>query len=197
MDLCTCRSGARCSIYPANDRAVSTHADKKQVPGGYAARLLSKHIIVCCIDDCFYFSSAGCQTVAGRYDNGVPSGAWAEFRKAAGLAHPPNFVAGSRQNTADDGRAFDYLLLTGKEAQLAASGSGNALRTLRFGASGEGVSELQEKLAALPEGARVQKTGVFDWKTLGGVLRWQKENKVAPTGIIAAQTAAVLGLKWS
>jgi len=144
-----------------------------------------------------YFSSAGCQTVSGRYRNGTPNGAWAEFRKAAGLAHPPNFVHGSRENTADDGRPFDYVLLTGKEAQLAVSGNGSALVALRFGASGDRVSELQEKLAALPQGAQVQKTGVFDWKTLGGVLRWQKENKVAPTGLISVQAAASLGLKWS
>ena len=143
-----------------------------------------------------YFSSCGCQTVSGAYRNGVPTGAWAEFRKAAGLAHPPSFVPGSNQNTQDDGREFDYVLLTGKEAQVAASGNGAQLRALRFGASGDGVSELQEKLAAQPGGG-VAKTGVFDWKTLGGVLRWQKDNQLAPTGILVAETAAKLGLRWS
>jgi peptidoglycan hydrolase-like protein with peptidoglycan-binding domain len=59
------------------------------------------------------------------------------------------------------------------------------------------VSALQEKLGALPEGAKVVKSGVFDTKTLGGVLRWQKENKLSPSGIIAADAAAKLGLNWS
>ena len=144
-----------------------------------------------------HFSSAGCQTIAGNYLNGVPTGAWSEFRKAAGLAHPIQFVAGSRQDSSDDGRLFDYVLLTGKEAQLAATGNGVRLRTLRFGSSGDRVSELQERLLARPEGAGVTKSGVFDWKTLGGVLRWQKENKLAPSGIIAVEAAAKLGLNWS
>ena len=144
-----------------------------------------------------YFSSAGCQTIAGNYLNGVPMGAWSEFRKAAGLAHPIQFVSGSRQDTSDDGRQFDYVLLTGKEAQLAATGNSVRLRTLRFGASGERVSELQERLLARPEGAGVTKSGIIDGKTLGGVLRWQKENKLSPSGIIAAEAAAKLGLDWS
>jgi hypothetical protein len=144
-----------------------------------------------------YFSSAGCQTIAGAYDNGLPTGAWAEFRKAAGLAHPLNFLGSSRTETGDDGRQFDYVLLTGKEAQIAAAGSHGPLRTLRFGSSGELVSALQEKLGALPGGAKVGKSGVFDAKTLGGVLRWQKENKLSPSGIIASDAAAKLGLIWS
>jgi hypothetical protein len=144
-----------------------------------------------------YFSSAGCQTIAGACNNGLPMGAWAEFRKAAGLAHPLKFVGGSRSDTADDGRQFDYVLLTGKEAQIAAAGSNRLLRTLRFGSSGESVSALQDKLLALPEGSKVVKSGVFDAKTLGGVLRWQTANKLSPNGIIASDAAAKLGLNWS
>jgi endonuclease G len=142
-----------------------------------------------------YYSSAGCQVVVGAYSGKVPTGAWAEFRKAAGLAHPPQMV--NATDTKDDGRQFDYLLLTGKEAQLVAAGTGAAARTLRFGAKGDGVLELQEKLAALKEGSGVTKTGVFDRKTLGAVIRWQVEGKIAPTGIITADTAATLGLKWT
>jgi hypothetical protein len=144
-----------------------------------------------------YFSSAGCQTIAGAYDNGLPRGAWAEFRKAAGLAHPLNFVGGSRTETGDDGRHFDYVLLTGKEAQLAAAGLYSFLRTLRFGSSGELVSVLQEKLGTVSEGTKSVRSGVFDAKTLGSVLRWQKDNKLSPNGIIASDAAAKLGLNWT
>jgi hypothetical protein len=143
-----------------------------------------------------YFSSCGCQTVAGAYSNGVPTGAWAEFRRAAGLAHPPRFHAGSRAQTSDDNRPFEYVLLTGAEAQLAAAGMGSRLLALRFGASGAKVSELQARLAR--EGQEgLAPTGVFDWKTLGAVLRWQKAAKLAPTGLIAAEAANRLGLKWA
>jgi hypothetical protein len=49
----------------------------------------------------------------------------------------------------------------------------------------------------LPEGMKVVKSGVFDAKTLGGVLRWRKENKLPPSRIIASDAAAKLGLNWS
>jgi hypothetical protein len=143
-----------------------------------------------------FFSSAGCQVIAGAYDaNRLPTGAWAEFRKAAGLGHPIDFVGASA--TTDDGRQYDYCLLTGKDAQLVASGATASVRALRYGSSGEAVVELQEKLAGQPAGAGVDKTGVFDRKTLGAVIRWQVEQKMAPTGTIAAAAASSLGLKWT
>jgi hypothetical protein len=145
-----------------------------------------------------FFSSAGCQVVAGNYDgNLTPTGPWAEFRKAAGLAHPPNFVSKGSRDTKDDGRQFDYVLFTGKEAQLVAKGVTDGLRVLRYGSSGNGVTELQEKLEAQPGAKGVNKTGVFDRATLGAVIRWQGENKLAPTGIVSKQVAASLGLNWT
>jgi hypothetical protein len=143
-----------------------------------------------------YFSSCGCQTVAGGYSNGVPTGAWAEFRRAAGLAQPPRFLAGSRAQTTDDDRPFDYVLLTGAEAQLVAAGMGSRLRTLRFGASGTAVNELQSRLVQGGQDG-VAQTGIFDWKTLGAVVRWQKAVKLAPTGLIGAEAAKQLGLQWA
>jgi hypothetical protein len=143
------------------------------------------------------FSSAGCQVVAGAYSGHTPTGPWAEFRKAADLVHPPQMV--NDRETRDDGRQFDYVLFTGKDAQLVANGApAAALRTLRFGSSGAGVSELQEKLAALGDvGKGVSKTGVVDRATLGGIIRWQVENKLAPIGFIWSETAAKLGLNWT
>lgn len=141
-----------------------------------------------------FFSSAGCQVIAGAYDaNRVPTGAWAAFRHAAGLSHPPAFIGGSSA-TRDDGRSFEYALLTGKEAQLVARGNAKAARALRYGSSGPAVAQLQEKLGAAAAGAA---PGRFDRKTLGAVIRWQAEKKMAPTGIVAAQAAAALGLDWS
>jgi hypothetical protein len=144
-----------------------------------------------------FFSSAGCQVVAGAYSGHTPTGPWAKFREAAGLVHPPQVVNQSTGESRDDGRHFDYFLTTGKDAQLMTAGAANAVRALRFGSSGQGVSDLQEKLAALPAGKGVNKTGVFDRATLGGVIRWQVENKIVPSGIIVAETAAKFGLNWT
>ena len=144
-----------------------------------------------------YFSSAGCQVVAGNYDDKLtPTGPWADFRKAAGLAHPPNFVATGSRDTKDDGRRFDYMLFTGKEAQLVAKGVTDGLRVLRYGSSGDAVKELQEKLAAQPGATSIDKNGTFDRKTLGAVIRWQSEKKLAPTGLVTSEVASGLGLNW-
>jgi endonuclease G len=142
-----------------------------------------------------FFSSAGCQVVSGAYDgNHNPTGAWADFRKAAGLHHPIKFTNGSVSD--QDGQSFDYVLLTGKDAQLVADGKGQAVRALRYGSSGPPVARLQEKLAA-ELGTAVNKTGTFDRITLGAVIRWQVSKKIAPTGIIAAETARLLELNWT
>jgi len=42
--------------------------------------------------------------------------------------------------------------------------------------------------------ALANETGVVDRKTLGAVIRWQGEKKLAPTGIVAAELATSLGL---
>ena len=97
------------------------------------------------------FRSRGCQTVRGSYDTGH-TGEWAEFRTAAGLG-----------NRGDNGKRFDYLLVTGVEAAIASK-----LRTtglvanssvvlehltrLRHGSRGELVSSLQRKLGLTPNG---------------------------------------------
>ena len=142
-----------------------------------------------------FFSSAGCQVVSGAYDaNHIPTGAWAEFRKAAGLHHPIKFTKGSASD--QDGQPFDYALLTGKDAQLVAGGSGKAARALRYGSSGAPVSQLQENLAG-QLGTPVEKTATFDRNTLGAVVRWQVAKKIAPTGIIAAEAARLLNLNWT
>ncbi len=93
------------------------------------------------------FSSAGCQTVRGTVTRGRPQTAWDHlqgpgwkaFRARAGLSDPAT--------EADNGRRFVYVLLTGREAALAARGGDlEALRRLRFGSSGARVGKLQGAL---------------------------------------------------
>jgi len=100
------------------------------------------------------FSSLGCQTVTGTFKDGVHSGPWAAFRKAAGLT----------DNDGEPGRRYLYMLLTGAEARMAsrlrADGlagdpiAARRLRRIRFGSSSEAAKRLQAKLnLADPDGA--------------------------------------------
>jgi hypothetical protein len=139
-----------------------------------------------------FFSSAGCQVVAGRYSNGVPTGAWAEFRKAAGLTHPP-VVKTSRGESEDDGREFDYMLLTGDETALFARDLNAPFKALRYGSSGPKVIELQEKLGLDKDYV----DGGFGRRALGNYILWQRDQKRAPTGIVSIVEARTLGLNWT
>lgn len=92
------------------------------------------------------FSSLGCQTITGTFKDGVHSGPWASFRKAAGLS----------DNDGEPGRRYLYMLLTGAEARIASrlrldgmAGdpiAARRLRRLRFGSSGAAAERLQGKL---------------------------------------------------
>ncbi|MDQ0512157.1 hypothetical protein [Ancylobacter amanitiformis] len=99
------------------------------------------------------FSSFGCQTVTGTFRDGVHSGPWAAFRKAAGLVD----VDGA------PGRRYLYMLLTGAEARLASRlrldgladdpVARRRLRRLRAGSTGPAARRLQERLGlAGPDG---------------------------------------------
>jgi hypothetical protein len=138
-----------------------------------------------------FFSSAGCQVVAGRYRDGIPTGAWAEFRKAAGLTHPPTMLD-QKGATSDDGRDFDYLLSTGDEAAAVATGLADLPKTLRYGSSGSLVVEMQEKL-----GMRLtDRDGVFGRATLGKYLLWRQQEMLPLTGVAWESETRALGLKW-
>jgi endonuclease G len=101
-----------------------------------------------------YFSSFGCQTIIGSADSaGHHMGSWAKFRALAGLATP----------SGTPGAQYLYMLVTGREAYLAAdlrrkklatdNASLQVLRRLRFGSRGPEIAMLQQKLGdAQPDG---------------------------------------------
>ncbi|OEO33123.1 hypothetical protein VW23_008140 [Devosia insulae DS-56] len=100
------------------------------------------------------FSSLGCQTVTGTFKDGVHSGPWAAFRKAAGLT----------DKDGEPGKRYLYMLLTGAEARIASrlrlDGlaadpiAARRLRRIRFGSSSEAAKRLQGKLnLSDPDGA--------------------------------------------
>lgn len=106
------------------------------------------------------FSSAGCQVVKGDYElNSArgfterPRGPWAAFRAAAGLTAPPQMLSG--KSTADDGRRFHYMLLSGREAWLAAIGDlvfQRRYRPVRFGSTGPRVAAVQRMVGEISDG---------------------------------------------
>ena len=94
-----------------------------------------------------YYSSAGCQVIAGSHRRREVDGPWAEFRKSAGLSAIPDSI--------EDGRGFRYMLLTGLEAALAAERSDafvNRYRRVRFGSSGDAARDVQRRLDTVADG---------------------------------------------
>lgn len=117
------------------------------------------------------FSSAGCVVVEGWWDAATsthcdPAGAkgWATFRERAGVTPLVGSSASSVRPAF--GTRYPFLLVTGREARLAASGAVLEKR-LRFGSRGEAVRKLQ---AALGVGV----DGDFGWKTQDAFTSWQR-----------------------
>ncbi len=130
------------------------------------------------------FRSRGCQTVRGGFDAGH-TGEWAQFRNAAGL--------GSR---GDNGKRFDYILVTGVEASIASKlrrsgAAGNSsvvlerLTRLRHGSRGELVSSLQRKLSLKP-------TGVFGAQETKALTSLQRKKFSFADGIYSPDMDARL-----
>lgn len=134
------------------------------------------------------FSSAGCQVVVGypkcaNRNNSPDTGPWKKFKE---------------NGYTIDQESFDYMLLTGIEAQKVSCSQGANLSVrLRFGSKGELVRIVQEKLKKLNF-----YTGDIDddfgFHTLRALLRFQENyfGKDADDGIIGPMTASALKIKW-
>lgn len=107
------------------------------------------------------FSSAGCQTIRGTASRGEPQKSfdhqdgpgWRTFRERAGLGEPAR--------SADDGRRFLYVLLTGRDLALAGGGD-EKYRRLRMGSEGDRVKDLQRSLGVSVDGS-FGKTTALAW----------------------------------
>ena len=130
------------------------------------------------------FSSAGCQTVRGTYNDGEHIGEWAQFRKAVGLG------------TSDNGKRFDYVLVTGLEAAIAAkvrtqniadpAAIQSRLARIRYGSQGDIVKRLQKALNR-PE------TGFFSADDKVALAALQREKLGFADGVYAPDMDAKLG----
>jgi papain like cysteine protease AvrRpt2/putative peptidoglycan binding protein len=132
------------------------------------------------------FSSAGCQTIPGRWtqDRGH-EGLWASFRIAAGL---------SADNRSGWGRQFHYCLLTGRDARLMRDvARPRELARLRFGSRGAAVQALQD---ALSKGSWFTGSigGRFDAETALAFVRWQQNRNGTADAIVTPAIADSLGL---
>ncbi len=129
------------------------------------------------------FSSAGCQTVRGTYNEGEHIGEWAQFRKAVGLG------------TSDNGKRFDYVLVTGLEAAIAAkvrtqniadpAAIQARLARIRYGSQGDVVKRLQKALGR-PE------TGFFNADDKVALAVLQREKLGFADGVYAPEMDAKL-----
>lgn len=129
------------------------------------------------VDGVIFFSSAGCQTVAGAFYQGEHNREWAELIAAVGRP--------------GDKTEFDYLLLSGREARLISESSGNArYKRLRFGSSGDPVDTLRKSLN-LPS----DKKKLFDAQTAKALVDWQRKlTPPAPYGLLDLPQAKRLGI---
>jgi peptidoglycan hydrolase-like protein with peptidoglycan-binding domain len=113
-----------------------------------------------------FFSSAGCQTLPGNFGSGRHTGLWADFRSAAGLS--------PAVPRSENGRLYSYVLLTGRDARLAANNAvPSALVRLRFGSSGPDVQALQQGLKQSGQ-YRGAITGTLDAATSIAYVTWQQ-----------------------
>lgn len=133
------------------------------------------------------FSSAGCQVVPGTVDAATrskPTGAWRQFRIAAGLKPDPDIIVPKPDKpmwvkTSEDGQRFSYVLLSAREVLLAAENrvSDPALLKLRRGAAGERVKRLQEALSLTAD-------GMFGRETQQAIVNRQKILSAWADGVV-------------
>jgi hypothetical protein len=126
----------------------------------------------------------------------TPTGYWASFRMAAGLAPKPDVssVDGEeyRVKTAEDGAVFTYVLMTARELRLAsehlgAAGGDPRFLKLRRGSQGDTVKMLQQSLGVTADGD-------FGFQTQRALIAKQLEMTGEADGVVTAANAAMFGL---
>ncbi len=146
------------------------------------------HAAWCGIDGAVgHYSSQGCQVVVGFPDtidgHRSASGPWMLF-KDNGYATQQNI--------------FDYLLVAGSEAALAANAPDTQTRRLRFGSQGEEVTALQTALIGSGDFVARPDTD-FGPQTLLALLAFQRRVLAQPgvsvDGIAGPRVFAALGLR--
>lgn len=124
------------------------------------------------------FDSAGCQVIRGYYDINDRTrcdGPWASFRRDAGLVGPSGVPIAEE---AMGSGSYEYMLLTGLEAALAASrepGFTEGYHRLRPGSAGPAVLDYKQKLSALFPDIKLAAVDRFDSATSFATLILHKD----------------------
>jgi endonuclease G len=133
------------------------------------------------------FSSAGCQVIAGGFDE--PGGPfrrkWTEFRQALGMRPDHRTLPATGPA---DGTAIPYLLCTGRELRLLAGGK--SLPRLRHGSSGPEAEALAAALGLKPRAG-----APLDGAAIAKLVAWQADKKLPTHGVATPEVAAALGFK--
>jgi hypothetical protein len=125
------------------------------------------------------FSSAGCQTIAGRVKKGVPGTAEGPFAKFIAPFQP-----GKQATT-------EYVMFPGAEVEQMIKDQFRGERiVLRIGSQGDAVKALQRSLG-------LHDDGDFGATTFSALIKFQTDRlgKDADSGIVDARTAAALQLE--
>ena len=146
------------------------------------------------LTDFIKFSSQGAQTVYGRYwpQGRRPTGPWAYFRAALGLED----VDLAAQNSPSDGQTFPYLLCTGREARLHATGARDPspMRRVRYGTWGAHAEQAQTALRRLGL-LKSPVDGKFGRDSMVALLALQKRRRQPRDAVITPTLAQQLKLK--
>lgn len=130
------------------------------------------------------YASKGCQTIYGWYsDPATPAKLWKAFQEALGIDVAQDDKGKATFTKA--GTRFPYMLSTGRELRMHASAQGDrlkldALQRLRLGSKGQQAAALR-KFLKLNEG------DTLDGEAMLALLKWQKQNDLAPDGALALQ----------
>ncbi len=133
------------------------------------------------------FSSEGCQTVRGLWTAGAHTGDFAALKLAVGKA-----------GTGGAGSRFDYMLITGLEAAIAANlrirglASDPVIVQEQLGRLRQGSKGLE--VAALQRALKRPETGVLDAKDRMALIDRQIEEKLPTDGIYTPQMDRTLAI---
>lgn len=194
----------RAKVLGGDGALAYSHAAEWDVPAVCGSRALTGNNIHAGVLDNWEggvrFSSAGCQVVSGRYQpaGDVPAGLWSDFRVAAGLPRTPELMPTTGPDnvtptvrTPEDGSVYYYVLLTGAEARLAASGQTPG-RRLRYGSRNEAVGRVQAALAREVDRC-IRVDGDLGMQGISASVRYQQANGLRADGIVTPELAVRLG----
>lgn len=151
------------------------------------------------------FSSQGCQTIRGRYVDGVGQEHVGLVHTALGLSPAAKRVEGESRTgspivnyfSASDGARYPFLMITGREARLHALGADPAaMRRIRIGSEAAAAAPPGHPVKRLKAAIGADGSNAFDGVAMFHLLRRQKSYQSKADAIIAPHTAPAIGFQF-